>query len=218
MGLDFDRNSTETLVELFEKYQLWEMGISNKGAFVEAFRTINFQLWDDYNRGIITKREIRKTRFPAVFAQFGLEDIGISYKVSADYLELCPRKPYLIENCREILEYLTLHYRLHIITNGFQDVQSLKLKSAGIDHFFDCVVTSESTGQKKPKREIFDYALRQSNAMLADSLMIGDNLLTDIKGAIDYKMDCVYLNPFSLPHNEPITYEIRQLHELQHFL
>lgn len=215
---DFDRNSTETLTELFVHYGLEEMGVLDADAFVEAFRKINFQLWDQYNRGLVNKREIREKRFPLIFTLLELKAVEMAQKIGDDYLRLCPRKPYLIEQSEDVLAYLAPKYKLHIITNGFKDVQSLKLKSAGIDHYFDCIVTSECSGHKKPRRGIFEYALQKSGARLDESLMIGDNLLTDIRGAIDFNMDCVYVNPEVLPHYEHTTYEVKELGELKGFL
>lgn len=122
--------------------------------------------------------------------------------------------PYAIET----LNYLQAKYVLCIITNGFNDVQHIKLTSSDIKKYFKEIITSESAGSKKPQKEIFEYALGLSKAEVGKSIMVGDNLHTDIKGARDIKMDQIYYNPNDLSHEEEVTYEVNCLSELPNIL
>jgi putative hydrolase of the HAD superfamily len=117
-----------------------------------------------------------------------------------------------------VLEYLFAKYPLYIITNGFEEIQSTKLQSSGITHYFKGVVTSARAGSKKPQKEIFEFALRENGFACSDSIMIGDNLLTDIAGARKASVDTVYYNPYKLQHEELVTYEISSLKELTSIL
>lgn len=138
--------------------------------------------------------------------------------IAEEYLRLCPTKPHVFPYCNDVLRYLQENYMLHILTNGFADVQAIKLKSAGLTEFFVEVITPDATGHKKPSREIFEYMLEKVKARDEDCIMIGDNLETDIKGARNAGIDSVFFNPLGIKHKEKITYEITCLSELKEFL
>jgi len=134
------------------------------------------------------------------------------------YLTECSQKAGLIEGTKEVLDYLQNKYILHIITNGFEEVQSIKLASSGIDHYFEELITSERAGAKKPYPAIYKFALKTTGDLLEESIMIGDNLKTDIQGAIDYNMDQVYYNPDNRHQNSKVIHEINSLIELVEIL
>ena len=100
----------------------------------------------------------------------------------------------LMPHAREVLEYLRSHYRIYILSNGFAELQSRKMQSAGIGHYFDGVVLSEDIGVNKPHRAIFDHALRVAGVAADRALMIGDNYEVDIKGAHGAGIDQVFYN------------------------
>src|SRR5437879_5871177 len=105
-----------------------------------------------------------------------------------------------------------------IVTNGFDEIQSTKLSSSGIDHYFQSIITSARAGHKKPAKEIFEFALSESNVSAHEAIMIGDNLLTDIAGAVNAKIDTVFFNPNKIQHQTDVSYEIKTLTELMNFL
>ena len=129
----------------------------------------------------------------------------------------CPRKTHLLPNTVEILDYLKERYQLHILSNGFGDVQNIKLENSGIADYFQVVVNSESTGFKKPDRRIFEYALAQAGAEVNNSVMIGDNLKTDIGGARNMGIFHVFFNANRLEHFQQVDIEIQDLMELKKY-
>src|SRR5690606_9698144 len=112
--------------------------------------------------------------------------------LSDDYIECLPNNNHLIKNTLEILEYLKPKYHLHIITNGFQEVQNRKLANSKIDHFFTHIVNSEMAGAKKPHPVIFEMALKKANVSPEKSMMIGDSYEADILGAKNIGMHTIY--------------------------
>jgi putative hydrolase of the HAD superfamily len=118
----------------------------------------------------------------------------------------------------EILDYLSPNYKLHIITNGFSEVQDVKLKSSDMGRYFDKVVTSERAGVKKPDIRIFRFAMEQAGAGPGNSLMIGDDYEVDIVGAQNVGMDQVFFNPQNIVNQNGCTYEIADLIEIKGFL
>ena len=129
-----------------------------------------------------------------------------------------PRKTGLFPNAIEVLTYLKSKYPLHIITNGFEEVQLIKLESSGLAPFFNEIITSERAGSKKPHPGIFQYSLEVTKAKASDCLMIGDNEQIDVLGARRAGMDGVYFNPENHDAVTNPTHEIRDLKELLKFL
>ena len=124
-------------------------------------------------------------------------------------------KAFLFPGAIETLEYLAPKYPLHLITNGFQEVQEQKFRIARLDRYFKSVTTSEEAGIKKPEPEIFHFALEKANGIASDSVIIGDDLAVDIIGGRNVGMDQVYFNPEGKRHMEEITFEISCLTELK---
>ena len=211
---DFHRCSNETLEELFQEYELYKLGDVTKEMFTTAFQKVNREFWHRYDCNEIDKKYIREKRFGVVFQEIGLPDILTPPTLSDTYLDRCPKKGYLVENTLEVLNYLKGKYQLHILTNGFNEPQEKKMKYANLGSFFQTVVTSESCAYKKPEKGVFTYAMNQANAKLEESVMIGDSLMTDIKGAEAVGMDSIYFNPKQVPHSNYETTEIQSLKEL----
>ena len=178
---DYDKSAQETLFEIHELLELNDAGVAKK-EFIDAFYKVNDNLWHLYNHGKIDREYIKKSRFKEILENVGADPSG-SAQASEYFLHHCSIKPYLIEDSLTVLNYLAEKYRLHIITNGFTDSQNNKLTSSGIADFFEVVVTSESTGSKKPAPEIFHHSLEAAGAKAKDSAMVGVNPRTDISGA-----------------------------------
>ncbi len=221
---DYESNAKVALEELYDKYELGSFDVFDKRELVLAFLELNESLWDDYNHGRIDKRYIREERFKLLFDSLNLPLRHYPYGFEKEYLFLCPTKPHKIPFADEILEYLSPKYELHIITNGFEDVQSTKLKSAGIDHHFKHVFTSETIGHKKPSPLIFEHALEVFSGTSFETIMIGDNLSTDIQGALNASIDQIFFNPSSIdyegigPNKLTPTFEVKSLEEITSIL
>jgi len=219
---DYDTSAKQTLYELYDRYELSVAGASEKHLLLEAFLTINDGLWDKFNKGEISKYFLRTQRFDMVFDKIGVnkrlfpqEQIS---QFNHDYLHECPQKPNLIAGAIGLLEKLEGNFNLHIITNGFNDIQQTKLERSGLAKFFKNVITSESAGAKKPYSGIFKFAFKKTNASLPHSIMIGDNLTTDIKGARDFGLDQIFFNPSKVHHTEEVSHEVHELQEILHIV
>ncbi|AQG81649.1 YjjG family noncanonical pyrimidine nucleotidase [Spirosoma montaniterrae] len=215
---DFDRNSAESLAELFETFRLTEVGIASAEEFSRHFIAINRKLWADYDKNLIAHSYIREHRFPMVYRSLGIDEATVQHDLNAEYLRLLPRKPHLLESARELLDHLQGRYTLHIITNGFAEIQAVKMDSAEIAHYFTNVITSENANAKKPDPLVFEYALQAAGASISESLMIGDNYEADILGAKGVGMDTVFYNPSGTLVADPPTYDIQHWRELMAIL
>lgn len=215
---DFEKCSCETLEELFESYQLYTLADVCAKDFVDTFRITNRRLWTLYGAGKISQQELRSTRFQTIFEQLGIVTEKVPPLLAEDYIRLCPQKPHLLPYAREVLDYLKDKYELHIITNGFADVQMIKLASAHITSYFQEIITSEKAGCQKPNRKIFDFALQQTKAHPQHCLMIGDSLESDIAGARNAALDHIFYNYENISHQENPMHEIKCLSELMQLL
>jgi YjjG family noncanonical pyrimidine nucleotidase len=215
---DYEANSKETLCELFQVHDLSSKGVPDVESFCAQFRTVNLALWDLYDREMINQEYIRKERFKKILEHFFAYDAKLSEDLSKEYLEQCPRKANLIPHALEILEYLFDHYKLTVVTNGFEEIQNCKLSSGNLHRFFNHIVTSQKAGHRKPSQQIFEYAMSANNIKCGDAVMIGDNLMTDIGGARGAQIDTIFFNPDRVNHNEHVSYEIACLSEIRNIL
>lgn len=215
---DYETNSCATLTELHERHGLGSKGIPEVQPFLDQFRTVNNELWDRFDSGRITSDVIRKERFQRILAHFGVHDEKLERDLSTDYLDQCPRKGQLMPYATEVLDYLSGRYRLTVITNGFDEIQHLKLTAGNLHGYFDHIVTSQKAGHRKPAREIFEYALHHNGTACHEAIMIGDNLITDIGGARRANIDAVFFNADQRRHNEAPDFEINSLLELKDIL
>ncbi|MEG0253710.1 MAG: HAD-IA family hydrolase, partial [Muribaculaceae bacterium] len=94
----------------------------------------------------------------------------------------------------ELLQHLTKHFKVHILSNGFKGIQAKKLHSGGIDKYIDKIVLSDEVGYTKPLKEIFDVALKMVEADATTTVMIGDNYDADICGAHNAGWKTIFFN------------------------
>lgn len=214
---DFDRNSKETLTELYFRHDL-KASICDPDEFIDTYHEVNLQLWDLYRKGEMTKEVLRIKRFTISFEQFGIHDEKLAADFGDEYIEMSPTKTILVPHTLEILEYLKDRYAIHIITNGFLRTQQVKLKNCKLEKYFNSLTTSEVVGHNKPRPEIFRQALSSVNARKEKSIMIGDDLEVDVLGARNFGIDQVFLNRDGVVHSENVTHEINSLLELKNIL
>jgi YjjG family noncanonical pyrimidine nucleotidase len=215
---DYETNSRETLDELFVSYRLADRGVMNSDSFYQQFRKVNFELWDLYDRELVNHDYIRIERFKQILTHFQAYEEKLSTDISVDYLRTCPAKGNLMPHALETLEYLAPKYKLTVVTNGFEEIQNIKLSAGKIAHFFDHIVTSQKAGHRKPAKQIFKFAMDANATSCNEVLMVGDNLITDMGGARASSIDTVFFNPEKVLHNELVHYEIANLSELQNIL
>lgn len=215
---DFEKSALETFSDMFRLFDLKQVGIPSCQEFFAHYSHHNEQLWDMYRDGKIEKELLRDLRFALTLKDFGVENQQLATDIGTYYVEESPRKVNLFPHCHETLEYLRLKYNLHLITNGFSEVQEIKLKSSKLDVFFEEVITSEEAGVKKPNPQIFRYAFSRTGAQAGNSLMIGDDVMVDIVGAQQVGMDQVLFDPHHKHNPMLASFHINDLLELKALL
>ena len=215
---DFETNAKLALQDLYTP----ELESKANAAFDDFFDRYSFhntQLWGQYEKGLIPVEDLKWKRMSRTLLDFKIGDEVLSKEMSKQFLEILPTKKAIFPYCIEILDYLkNKNYGLHLITNGFIDVQTKKLQNSGLDKYFGELITSERSNSLKPKREIFEFALQVTNATIAESIMIGDNQHADIGGALNVGMDSIFTNHINEPIKVTPTYEITHLKEIENIL
>ena len=138
---------------------------------------------------------MRRGRLSDTFKCFNLEfSVAVIDNIADSYIEELPLDNHLFEGAIDILEYLSDKYSLHIITNGFEDVQYKKLKNSGIITYFKTITTSEEVGLKKPNPVIFTKAIQKASTSYKTSIMIGDSFEADILGGENVGLQTLFYN------------------------
>lgn len=215
---DFKTNSRLTLKEIFKEFDLENLSGVDEQDFIETYERYNHKMWDEYRNGRMSKETLRYERFRQSLFHIGVRDIALSNKIGDFYVDNSPIKTALFPGAIEVLTKLKSKYIMHIITNGFEEIQTVKLNRSGLSPFFKEIITSEQAGSKKPHPAIFEYSLKQANAKVTESLMVGDNQQVDIVGAQKVGMDGVFFNPEKEETVIQPTYEVSVLNQMLNFL
>ncbi len=214
---DFAANSKDSLKDIFDKYH-FEENFSSFENFYNIYEKLNLQLWDEYRNGNISKETLSIRRFQ--FAADAKKDQELTaFILNADYLATTTLKTKIIDYAKEVLNYLKNKYKIHIITDGFFEVQVVKLRSSQLSSFFSNVITAEEIGYLKPQKELFDFALETCNAKADETIMIGDDYKNDILGAHNAGIDQIFFNKNNLTNltTEP-TFTVHSLKEIINIL
>jgi len=188
---DFDKNSFLALERVFSSHRI-ELDVSD---FVNTYEPINFEYWKRFREERVSKQDLRRGRLIDTFSKFNMSfHIHEIDAMATSYIDELPVDNHLFDGTIEILDYLAEKYALHIITNGFQEVQGLKLKNSGIDKYFKTVTSSEEVGVKKPNPLVFETALEKAKTQNKKSIMIGDTFEADILGAEAVGMETLFYN------------------------
>lgn len=214
---DYEANADEAIRELAVHYRLQERGIEDLPKFIVEYNKINDFLWEEYGKNKVTKEELRSQRFHLAFLKFGINDWDTAQQISEDFTVAACTKPHLIEGAAELLTYLKAKYPIHLITNGFEETQKLKIKHSRTGHFFDSMISSERAEAKKPAREIFEFALRETGADPGKSIMIGDHYELDALAAMNVGMDGIWFTNNGIKESEA-TYTVQKLSDIRSLL
>lgn len=218
---DFSGNSREAYIAVYNllDYDRWFRSFEH---YYEIYEEYNLRLWALYAEGKITKEHLNAERYSHPLRVVGAPDpeaIGAQFWYEA--MKRLPLGSRLMPHAKEILTYLRPKYKMYILSNGFTELQSRKMQSAGIAHYFDGMILSEDIGVNKPNPAIFTHALQVAESTAEESLMIGDNYEVDIEGAQRVGIDQVFYNiskkDLNPEHPQP-TFTITSLLELKKIL
>ena len=216
---DFDRNSREALQLVFAEYAAPELPEADVQQFIAVYERVNEECWAAYRAGQMTQAELRPTRFRRTLAALGLPPGSVqddlAHALGQAYVDRSPYLPHLIPGALEVVETLAARgHRMYILTNGFEEVQHIKMEHSGLRPHFEAVYTSDALGHKKPAPEAFHASLKAAGSRVEDAVMIGDDLECDVVGARRIGMRSVHFNPRSQSHREQVWRTVTDLGQI----
>ncbi|ARV09202.1 noncanonical pyrimidine nucleotidase, YjjG family [Winogradskyella sp. PC-19] len=196
---DFDKNSGLTFGKIFKIHDV-DVALED---FLNVYEPINFKYWKLYREEQVTKQELRYGRLKEAFNEINMSvSDQLIDNLSEDYITYLSTFNHVFDGAHDVLDYLNGKYELHIITNGFEEAQEKKMKASNLKEYFNTVTNSEMVGVKKPNPKIFNFAMDLANAKPEQSVMIGDSLEADIRGAIGVGMEALYFDYKNSDYNE----------------
>ncbi|MGC1516012.1 MAG: YjjG family noncanonical pyrimidine nucleotidase [Maribacter sp.] len=210
---DFEKNSALTFEKIFVQQQI-DVDLED---FLKVYVPANLKYWKLYREEKITKAALRYERLKSVFDTVGYTaSDDLIHFLSEEYINHLSSFNHLFPDAVEVLDYLKPRYRLHIITNGFQEIQEKKLRNSGIHAYFEHIIDSEMAGVKKPNPIIFNLALSRAKVAPQRALMIGDSLEADILGAIGVGLHTLHFNAHGGEAHDygPVIYNLKEIKSL----
>lgn len=225
---DYPKAENQALYNLFRTYNpegLWQF----QGRPVEledwitTYKTINHQLWEDLEKGLVVAEDVKTMRFKKLFEYY---QVPVDAKACSDkYLYYLSQGVFLLDGAVEICHYMHTYFKIVIVTNGFKEVQHARIEQSLLSPYIDHLVISEEVGSSKPDSGIFEAALAHMGVTdKSNVIMIGDSLSADMLGGVRFGIDTCWFNPHKKPNRLsngeqlPVTYEITQLDQLKQIL
>lgn len=203
---DFETNSRLAMQQTVHELKL-ESQIVDFEQFIHYYEQVNSQLWELYRKQEIRKPELIRQRFEQTLSHFEIHGTD-PMVMNERYLKRMPLQKKLYPGVIETLEYLKKKgYQMHIITNGFTEVQHQKIESSGLSPYFQRIFISEAIQAPKPDKRIFQYALSSCNAKKARSIMIGDSWESDIEGARNFGISQIFIDNTDNSPQKPSTHD-----------
>jgi len=212
---DFDESERLAFFEIAPRY-----GVASTNENFELYKKIDHDNWHALEIGLVTKEVLVVRRF----AQFleAVHAVGNAQKMNDDYLTALSKKSILFKDTLPLLEKLKgAGKRIFIITNGVTKVQEGRLKDSPILPYLEQVFISEQMNVSKPQKLFFDLVTQKIEGYTPkNALVIGDSLTSDIQGANNAGLDCVWLNPENAPNDKglKVTFEAKSLDEIGEFI
>lgn len=182
---DFDGNAEEALHVLFQRHSIQEHTGASAEDFVRVYNRINHEYWARYERGEVSKEVLRSARFTDSFRELNYPESLIPDGIWKEYLDLCPVLTRLMPGAQDFIQAIAPHFKLAILTNGFEQTQQTKLACCGLGGYFEFMLSSEGLGHAKPSRLFFEAALNKAQVKASDCLYIGDTFRTDVRGGVE---------------------------------
>lgn len=216
---DHRKNAHSTIKELFQNLEINDKYNIDFEPFHQKYDEINEKLWEDIRDGLIDKDYLRKHRFYDTFMHFGLDDEALSEYFENHFLDQILSYNDLVDGAEDLLIYLkNKNYRLHIISNGFQEVTERKCVLSGISNYFETITSADSIGVRKPNPKIFEYSLGLKEAKKEESILIGDDWIADVKGAQAYGLDVIFFDALTENKTEEGLKTVLHLSEIKNYL
>lgn len=195
---DFSKASLESLRLLYDESPDLRNAFPTREAFIDEFHIHNSLMWQLHERGEITSGFLRPERFRLTLFPERHDDKAIALASALDirYLDILGGMECVCPGAFDLLDRLKGKYLIGALTNGFTYVQYKKLRSTGLDRYLQRMVISDEIGIQKPDTRLFRYAEQAVGASPEEIIMIGDNPLSDVQGALSAGWRAAYYDRY----------------------
>lgn len=206
---DFDRNSREALEDIFlELARPILPKVITVDAFIAVYEVENERCWKAYREGVLTQQELRPLRFKSSVEKLGISAFDgmdqLAEAMGEAYVKRAPYRTALCDGAKEVCEALhSRGHRMFILTNGFEEVQHIKMQNSGLSPYFLQVLTSDALGFKKPKADAFAASIAMTNSSSSNAIMIGDDMECDVLGALNSGWKAIHYDPHGMEDGKP---------------
>ena len=210
--LDFDAAERQALTAMLEEYEL-----PHDAQACDTYHMVNRELWDALAKGKLSKAKLFQTRFSRFMQAMHLPDNGKSHAMNDRYEELLATHADVIPGALNALEELGEVATLASVSNGAAAVQQARIRESGVERYMDGVYVSEKIGAAKSSAKLFEYDLKDLGITNRSRvLMVGDDLLADIKGGQNAGLDTCWVNFKNEENTSGVQpkYEIHSYEEL----
>ena len=196
---------------------LQEFGLEPTETVCSRYSQINRAHWEALERKELTREQVLVGRFDTLFREFNMA-------VDAQLCARCYERNlseghYFLPGAREAVESLAKKYKLYLASNGTKKVQTSRLESAAIGHYFEDIFISQDMGADKPSMAYFEACFARIPGFDPQKAMIvGDSLSSDIQGGINAGMLTCWVNPGHKEGKIQPDYEIESIAQLEELL
>ncbi|MXV37504.1 noncanonical pyrimidine nucleotidase, YjjG family [Flavobacteriaceae bacterium Ap0902] len=215
---DHRGNSEATLRQMFKDYQITEQYNLDFDAWHEVFYEKNEYLWAELREGHIQKQTLRDRRFAEPFKYFKIEDPTLSEKFDMNYLERMAKMKGEVAGAKDLLEYLSPYYTLHVITNGFEEVSQAKIDNAELSAYIETLTCADEIGLRKPDPRLFELAASKAGASKEESVIIGDDWIADVLGGTSFGWKAIFFDSLNDGNQLDGVPNVKKLEEIKQYL
>jgi 2-haloacid dehalogenase len=186
--LDFSKAEANALSRT-----LCAFGIEPTAHVIERYHEVNISQWRLMEEGKLSRVGVLTRRFELLFAELGWDVDVVSF--NDQYETFLGEGHFFLPGAEAVLKELAPHYHLYLATNGASSVQRGRLKSAGLEPWFEGIFISEEVGYNKPSVEYFKACFSQIKDFdPATAVIVGDSLTSDIRGGKNAGIRTCWLN------------------------
>ena len=211
--LDFEKCSLSSIKSCCESF-----GVEYTDELFDTFIRVNDDLWERFEKGLLTREEIHAVRWKMVFEALEIHADFEGFEQM--YFRLLSRSHESVQDAAEVLSALS-GYTLCVASNSEKELQSARLRAAGLLDYFKDIFVSQEIGYPKPTAKFFEHCMQRLGEPRKDEvLMVGDSLSADICGAVSFGIKSCWFNKYGKSSVDAMgaDYEIRALRELKQLL
>lgn len=194
-------------------------GTTDTDEIYTRYHVINDRHWKLLELGQTTRERLKRERFAELFEETGILSPDRATDFATTYIENLSHQGQLFDGVTDTLSALSEKYDIYIITNGATIAQHGRLDNSPVMKYSKGLFISEEIGAAKPSAAFFDYVLTAiGDHEKSRYVVVGDSPTSDIKGAVCYGLDSVFITNGKEYADHGQTYTINGFNDITQIL